>query len=536
MGNTLQRDTTDSSDEESSAEEEEESTCESPSFNPVNESKQGKKTRSLELEPSDDPWASSDGSRDGSRESYWREFRSKMDGEDFYALMRFFDGSPGCPDVTVEKGRIVEVSFSNSLDGHRDAVYLKDDMLPSSIGSCIKLRKLSLNRLDLQGILPSSLQYCKNLTCLELSNNAIAEIPQWLGELVKLRTLKIVDNDPMTCDVPRELDNLTELQCLDLNQCRIQGYFRPMQLFERLCRPGHKLSLAGNKFKAVDFKDKQFTEGVLRDYDEETSMCVASFCGVEFLEWQKLLLRTDQCPQWSQLCVFLKTYAGATHKGACPPDWHAGGYEGSPKCAELGKYFNMMGERAIEAHRRYGCQWFRKWTANVSKAVDKGHTRFVVFTKDDFTLGDSQGVECCYLDELRKNHDIRVDRCSIMDLDEALQAGVSRYGTTHYPYWNDNYDHREIPFYFKENPDEESYNENDDDDDGDDDDDETGEDEGDLTNENNDYDEAYEDEGDRTYDDDDSYYEEGTHGEEEKNERTLPFCLCDMMRRRRSSS
>merc|ERR1719420_2886677 len=98
-----------------------------------------------------------------------------------------------------------------------------------------------------------------------------------------------------------------------------------------------------------------------------------------------MLYRAERFPAWSQLCVFLEEYAQALKGNVCDPSWHAGGCKDSADCKCYHAYFAMAASKtnneSIISHEKFGCGWFDKWVKNVLRAVEKGHTNFLMVTK-----------------------------------------------------------------------------------------------------------------------------------------------------------
>jgi len=298
--------------------------------------------------------------------------------------------------------------------------------IPPEIGKCTALEELHIHCNTLTGVIPATIGQCTMLKVLSLTkNNLGGSIPAELGNCREMEML-ILSYNSLTehGGVPQSLDALTSLQTLYLTESSIHGPFGARKLFERMCNdPKAVLNICGNSFDAFDFGDDKFTEGTLRDYFGNQSYCIASFCGTEFMDWQKLLLRSSENTDCSQLCVLLPTYATATKAELCDAHWHAGGRKDSPECKELGQYFEAAASvtkgESRRRHDMYGCVWFERWANNIRNALSKGHDKFLVVTAVDGTVGVCQTVEWLFLKDLQRQHaqmDIRTMDIKHLDL------------------------------------------------------------------------------------------------------------------------
>jgi len=226
-----------------------------------------------------------------------------------------------------------------------------------------------------------------------------------------LQELTLDDNKLKS--LPKTLDNLINLHTFLVCNNGIEDEFHPMGLFLRMAHDLNAvIMVTRNRFKPNDKEGDKYTEGFLLEPTRE-SICTASYSGAEFLSWRLLLIRTEiqKTTIWSQLCVFLAEYAKGMGLDEAPSEWHADG-KGSPECERLGRYFASADEfpngEASKSHDKFGCCWFKKWTGNIDAAVQKGHKRFLVFTKADKgfrgigSVGICQTVEWLYLREIRQ--------------------------------------------------------------------------------------------------------------------------------------
>eukprot|EP00928_Gymnodinium_smaydae_P024048 TRINITY_DN19599_c0_g1_i1.p1 TRINITY_DN19599_c0_g1~~TRINITY_DN19599_c0_g1_i1.p1 ORF type:complete len:452 (-),score=30.88 TRINITY_DN19599_c0_g1_i1:212-1567(-) len=301
--------------------------------------------------------------------------------------------------------------------------------LPPEIVGCSSLEELLLPSNVLTS-LPSEIGRLRNLRMLNVAENRLTVLPPEIGELSALHTLDVYGNR-LTL-LPIQLDRLRNLTYLDAAMNRITGKFELWMLFNRLCADRHStIDLAGNDFASIDFGGREFTTGTIRQ-KEPDSICIVSFCGKEFLEWQKLLIRSSTYKDWSQLCVFLEEYASAEVREFCDPSWHVGGCKDSSECKDLGRYFKRAAKYTnnftITAHDRFGCCWFRAWIDNVERAFALGHRRFVVIKKVDATLGACQTVEWLFLMDFKKQHpEIEVRTVVVDRLDDCLAQGAAAW-------------------------------------------------------------------------------------------------------------
>ncbi len=98
-----------------------------------------------------------------------------------------------------------------------------DGMIPSGLSSLSALKTLYLHDNELTGTIPSSLGDLSNLTDLYASNNDLTgEIPAELGELASLQQLSLDGND-LSGGIPAELGKLTSLTNLLLHDNDLAG-------------------------------------------------------------------------------------------------------------------------------------------------------------------------------------------------------------------------------------------------------------------------------------------------------------------------
>ena len=98
-----------------------------------------------------------------------------------------------------------------------------DGMIPSGLSNLSELRVLYLHDNELTGTIPSSLGDLSNLTDLYAHNNDLTgEIPAELGELASLQELSLYSND-LSGSIPSEMGKLTSLTNLSLHDNDLTG-------------------------------------------------------------------------------------------------------------------------------------------------------------------------------------------------------------------------------------------------------------------------------------------------------------------------
>jgi hypothetical protein len=86
--------------------------------------------------------------------------------------------------------------------------------IPETIGALVNLRELSLRQTSIREI-PSSIDGCKELEILDCSDcHSLAAIPKEIGNLKKLRALRL---NGSFAEIPIELSNLSSLEELELD-------------------------------------------------------------------------------------------------------------------------------------------------------------------------------------------------------------------------------------------------------------------------------------------------------------------------------
>ena len=114
------------------------------------------------------------------------------------------------------------------------------------IGSPLRVTKLTLGRKGLAGEIPEELGNLTNLQCLDLSGNELSgEIPPELGGLSNLQSLDLSFNE-LSGEIPAELGGLSNLQSLDLSFNELSGEIPPelgsLTNLKRLDLAGNELS------------------------------------------------------------------------------------------------------------------------------------------------------------------------------------------------------------------------------------------------------------------------------------------------------
>jgi Leucine-rich repeat (LRR) protein len=86
--------------------------------------------------------------------------------------------------------------------------------LPSEIGELTKLKILRIENNLLEGSLPGEIRKISGLVELDVSGNNMTGVPAELGQLSKLKIADFSDNS--LTGLPLEISNLTQLEVLDL--------------------------------------------------------------------------------------------------------------------------------------------------------------------------------------------------------------------------------------------------------------------------------------------------------------------------------
>lgn len=104
---------------------------------------------------------------------------------------------------------------------------------------------ITLKRSNLKGEIPADLGALQNLETLELSNNQLEKVHEYVGKLSKLTTLDL-SNNQLSGNIPAWIENLTNLKKLDLSNNRFTGdipsWIGKLRDLEELLLDGNRLS------------------------------------------------------------------------------------------------------------------------------------------------------------------------------------------------------------------------------------------------------------------------------------------------------
>ena len=96
--------------------------------------------------------------------------------------------------------------------------------IPSTIGNMTRLLLLGLYTNSLEGSIPLSLKYCKNLQALDLSQNKLkGTVPDFLMNLSSISICINMSHNSLTGLLPPEVGNLKDLVILDVSYTKLSG-------------------------------------------------------------------------------------------------------------------------------------------------------------------------------------------------------------------------------------------------------------------------------------------------------------------------
>lgn len=299
--------------------------------------------------------------------------------------------------------------------------------LPPEVGALQALVELNAGKNCLQSI-PKEVGQLRNLWSLQLEDNQLQAIPAELGNLMNLGYL-FLQNNQLRC-LPKELNGLTKLKNFNVQSNGIRGEFPLRPLFDHMANNSClEIHVSGNHFEAVDLGEESCTIGTLHEPISKidgfgyrrSSICMASFCRTEALDWQLMIRRIglQNEPWWSQLCVSFPDGAEATQDHQTPSE-------------DFGSYLDAVSTftcgRSAQAQEKFGCSWFQRWTYNINRALQLGHRHFVVITKMDRIVGVTQSVEWLYLLKCKEGFpDLRLSCASVEDSMNVLDSGMYEF-------------------------------------------------------------------------------------------------------------